>query len=342
MMPRVRADNALARQEKLMSFSTRNIDNLGDTVHVTFPKDKDGFIGRECPVKKCEGYFKIKPGTGLTGSDLKCHCPYCGHTGKPDSFHTKQQLKYAESVAERMVLEALNQDLKSWEFEKQISGPIGIRMSMKFTPGALPPVRHYRDPELETKVICDGCTLAYSIYGVFAYCPDCRAHNSLHILNRNLELTERQLALASTLPDQDLTRHLLEDSLENCVSAFDGFGRETCRVRAAASTDPQGCTAVSFQNLERVQKKLYRLFGFDLTNTLSGQDWASATRSFLKRHVISHRAGVVDQQYVDESGDTSATVGRRIQLTADEVRQLIANLQQMATGLLKGLPPPQA
>jgi hypothetical protein len=51
-------------------------------------------------------------------------------------------------------------------------------------------------------------------------------------------LTQKQLDLACTLADSDLKRHLIEDALENCVSAFDGFGRQTCQIRAQKSVDP--------------------------------------------------------------------------------------------------------
>lgn len=36
--------------------------------------DKEGYTNRECP--KCEKYFKIKFGIGLTAT-TDCHCPYC-------------------------------------------------------------------------------------------------------------------------------------------------------------------------------------------------------------------------------------------------------------------------
>lgn len=318
----------------------RNLDRLGNRISVSIPTDSEGFLGRECPEKDCEGYFKIKPGTGLTGPDLKCHCPYCGHTGDPDTFFTKEQIEYAESMVHRKVIDALNRDFKSLEFNHPAQGSFGIGISMKFTPASLPPVRYYRDPNLETQVTCDSCTLEYSIYGVFGYCPDCRVHNSYQILERNLDLVRKQIALAETLQDPDLTRHLLEDALENCVSSFDGFGRETCLVRAAASTDPKGCTSISFQNLDRVEMRLTKLFAFDLKAGTTSHEWFAARRCFLKRHVIAHRAGVADEQYVDESLDASAIVGRRLQIARVEIEETIAVLQKIANHIVRGLPAP--
>ena len=128
--------------------------------------------------------------------------------------------------------EALNEDLKGLEFEHKPKGAFGIGISMKLQPGAPIPIRHYRERQLETHIRCDTCTLEYAVYGLFGFCPDCATHNSLQILLRNLALVEKQIALAGGLEEADFRQHLIEDSLENCISAFDGFGREASRVFA--------------------------------------------------------------------------------------------------------------
>ncbi|MCU0821733.1 MAG: hypothetical protein MUC95_04570 [Spirochaetes bacterium] len=64
-------------------------------VTITLPRDEKGMMGRECP--ECELVFNIKPGTGLKGEDLPCHCAYCGHVAGHDQFFTKAQIEYAKS-----------------------------------------------------------------------------------------------------------------------------------------------------------------------------------------------------------------------------------------------------
>ena len=63
------------------------------------------------------------------------------------------------------------------------------------------------------------------MYGVFAFCPDCGQHNSLQILEGSFGTVTKLLDLASTAPEE-LGRKLVQNALEDCVSAFDGFGRE--------------------------------------------------------------------------------------------------------------------
>ena len=130
---------------------------------------------------ECESYFKIQPDTGLKGENLPRHCPYCGHAAGPDKFFTKAQVEYAQSVALNQVTGALLKDLKSLEFNYRPHVAFGIGISMKVS-GQPTPIRHYREKQLETEVVCEQCVLRYMIYGVFGFCPDCGVHNSLQIL----------------------------------------------------------------------------------------------------------------------------------------------------------------
>jgi hypothetical protein len=98
---------------------------------------------------------------------------------------------------------------------------------------------------------------------VFAFCPDCGLHNSLQILNKNLEVVEKILDLA-TGTDQELAERLVENALEDCVSAFDGFGRELCRMHAQKSATPARVEKINFQNLDGAKSKVLSAFGIDL------------------------------------------------------------------------------
>lgn len=226
-----------------------------------------------------------------------------------------------ESYALRTVEEALRKDLKSLEFDIKPKGAFGIGISMKLQPSAPLALRRYREKALETAVHCEACTLDYMVYGVFAFCPDCGVHNSLLILRKNLDLVRKQMDLAQKQEDVELARHLREDALENCVSSFDAFARESVRVRAARSCDPEKAVNVSFQNIARALERVNVLFSVDLAAGFPADDLAFLKLCFLRRHLIAHKAGVVDAQYVEESGDRTLAHGRRISIDpADVVR----------------------
>jgi len=305
----------------------RHLRNLGNQFSIPIKPDADGYLGRECPVEACLGYFKITPGTGVKGP-VPCHCPYCGHSGDMNTFTTKEQIEYAKSLVVRRVTDALFKDLKAMEFDhRPPPGGFGIGISMTVTQGARHPIRYYREKELETEVACDNCTLRYAIYGVFGWCPDCGTHNSVQILTKNLELAKKELALAQTL-DKELADHLIGDALENIVAAFDGFAREICRRKGAE---------IRFQSLLAARRKVQEMFGFDFANGLETGEWESACQVFQKRHLLAHKLGVIDEEYVRKANDPSAVEGRRIRVAPAEVAAAITIIEKLGGSLYAGV-----
>jgi len=313
-----------------------HLERLGRRMEVLIKPDGYGFIGRECPVKECLGYFKIALGTGLKGANLPCTCPYCGHTTRHDRFWTKEQIAYARSVAFNRITEAVIADLRQLEFTHRPRGPFGIGLSMRVE-GTPHPIRYYREKRLETELVCENCSLRYAIYGAFGYCPDCRIHNTTNILGKNFDLVGKVLSLAETA-DTDLATHLIGNALEDAVSAFDGFGRETCRVALVAQSKPVP-ENLSFQNLAGAQRNVQSLLNYDLASCLSSDEWALACRCFQKRHLLAHKLGVVDKKYIEQAQDPEAVIGRKIRIRTDEVRDLVAILRRLGSSLVQATAP---
>jgi hypothetical protein len=306
-----------------------NIRRLGNRISIPIQPDAEKFTGRECPNLECEGYFKVEFGTGLKEKDVPCHCPYCGYIAQHDKFWTKEQIEYAKSIALKTVSDALRKDLKKLEFDYKPRGSFGIGMSMKLKPSQPIPIRNYREKKLETEIVCDNCTLRYAIYGVFAFCPDCGQHNSLQILNKNLELVNKMLDMASKA-EKELADHLVRNAIEDCVSSFDGFGREICRVYANKASAPDKVEKLSFQNIEGAKRTLSVLFSINFTAGLSEEEWRIAVSGFQKRHLLSHKMGVVDDEYIQKTGDTQVVVGRKICISDEEVRKLIEIIRKLS------------
>jgi hypothetical protein len=311
----------------------RYLGNLGGHFSVPLPPDKEGYIGRECP--NCQGYFKAVPGTGLKNA-TNCHCPYCGHIAHQSRFTTRDQIEYAKSVAIRRITDAITAELKGLEFDVKPSGAFGIRVSIKVQPGQPHPIRWYREKALETHIECPNCTLRYAVFGVFAFCPDCGQHNSLFILHKNLEIVGKMLDMASSV-EGELAQRLIENALEDCVSSFDAFAREVCRIKAQLSVNSDEALKISFQNLTGARQKVRALFKLDLASGLEEYEWKAAIRAFHKRHLLAHKMGVVDEEYVLKSGDASAVVGHKVRISSDEVRQLIRTVGKVAEHFAAGL-----
>lgn len=311
-----------------------NLRRLGSQMSVQIPTDEKGLTGRQCP--GCSSFFKIEFGTGLSEEDLPCYCPYCGHKADHSEFFTSEQIEYAKSVAVRSITDAVFKDFKKLEFNHKPKGAFGIGLSLKVQRSRVPAIKYYQEETLETEIVCANCTLHYSVFGVFAYCPDCATHNSFQVLDQNFALLEKQVALAER-EGGELGRQLIEDALENAVSVFDAFGRETCKLISEGDSTLINLQGISFQNLEAAYKKVLKLLSIDLKEQLEDGEWDKLLVCFQKRHLLTHTLGVVDLAYINKSGDRSARVGTRVQVSILEVRTLVDILRKVSRVLWRAL-----
>jgi hypothetical protein len=194
--------------------------------------------------------------------------------------------------------------------------------------GSPTPIAYYREEELEERVTCSACTMEYTIYGAFGFCPDCGVHNSLQIVNANFDLVLKALDLAQAAP-ADLAAKLIDNALEDAVSCFDGFGREHC------ATQP---FKISFQSIEVTKDKLQRETGFDLAASLEAAAWRFVTEQFQKRHLLAHKLGVIDTEFVSKTGCSPSLLGRKVTITDGDVRALVTHLKTLAEALCRSVP----
>ena len=291
----------------------RNLHRLCKSTRIPIPTDEQGYAGRECPGSDCGRYFKIMFGTGLETTN--CYCPYCGRSAEHSEFATPDQNGYATSLFLRKAQGAIIKDLE--------------RLNMRVEPSPLPPIQYYSEKELETHVTCHSCTLQYAVYGVFAFCPDCGQHNSLQILRKSFEVVERMLKMPAGLTEEVMEK-LVENALEDCVSAFDGFGHEMCRVYSAKAVEPERVDEVSFQSLEGGRASVQKHFGYDLASPVDEASWKFAVLCFQKRHLFAHKMGVVDEKFVKRTGACAGLLGRKAKVTEKEVADLIQVLTTVA------------
>lgn len=293
------------------------IDN--NKLSVPMPSDDEGYTGRECP--NCEAYFKIVFGTGLQDTSF-CYCPYCGYYKHHNGFTTQAQNEYIISIARNYFSSIVLDKFKELERKYPPNRGRFLNISIKAT-GTPTPIQYYTEKKLETRIECGQCTLKYSVYGVFAHCPDCGEHNSHQILEKNLELAKKELELASNVDEYELSEYLIADSLENVVSAFDGFGREICKIYSARANEPKKAVNISFQNLYKAQHKVLKQFGIDIADALPDEEWHETKRCFQKRHLLAHKMGIIDEEYVSKADDISAIVGHKVPISPEEVSLFI-------------------
>jgi hypothetical protein len=289
-------------------------------ISVPIEPDEEGYLGRECP--QCEKYFKVKGGTGIPNVPA-CHCPYCNHVGDHNTFWTKEQIDYARSVALHQVSRHLLGELKKLERRPDRNAFISLGITVKGEPT---PIIHFSERELEERVTCTACTLQYTIYGAFGYCPDCGIHNSQQIVCANFDLSLRLLDLAASA-DAVVRAKLVENALEDAVSAFDGFGREHC-----AGVSPK----LSFQNIDAARTRLQKEAGIDIALGLTQDEWKFVCEQFQKRHLLAHKMGIIDEEFVRKTG-SMLEVGRKVPIDEANVRTLVKTLKTVVNTLYSGV-----
>lgn len=302
----------------------------GDKFSISIKSDENGYTGRECP--ECECYFKIKFGTGID-DDVLCHCPYCGHTESHDTFFTKEQIEYAKSVAIRQITKEIHKELKKIERRPDPNAFLSIGIKVEGRPH---PIAYYHEQELEQQLVCDNCTLNYSIFGVFGFCPDCGVHNSHQIFEANLSIVKKMLEL-SDKHDADVSEKIIENALEDAVSSIDGYGRELTKISAAKLKDQDKIKNLSFQNIKKAREIILDLFDFDMAANLTKDEWGDVALLFQKRHLITHKMGVIDEVYLKQTGQSESLIRRKIKIDKNEILKLITSLQKIGTSLFQGL-----
>ncbi len=288
-------------------------------IKISFPTDEDGLNGRECP--SCKKYFKVKFGTGIQDS-VPCHCPYCNYINSHDHFWTKDQLDYAKSVAMNYATNEIQKSLKKLEVKPNRNQFISLEIKVKGKPT---PIIRYHEKDLEQKVLCKQCTLEYAIYGKFGYCPDCGIHNSHEIFINNLEIFKKLLLLSSN-QKPEISRLIIDDALKNSVSIFDGFCREILRLKDSSHK-------ISFQNIENARKKILQSYNFDIINGIRETEWVKIIEAFQKRHLLSHKLGIIDEQYIKKTKSIPTLLGKRIDVCEEEVLEVTDLLKKIAEDL---------
>ena len=298
---------------------------MSDTYEVNVPinVDDEGMIGREC--LECKKYFKIKPGTGLPTDH--CHCPYCDYQGNANTFYTQEQLEYGQSVALNKVydlaIEPLINDFSNSlkDLERNSRNNI-FQFKFSTTSSKISfPISHYQEKQIETKITCDNCGLVFSIFGVFARCPDCANLNAFTVFEKSLEVSKKQIEVIKN-PDfpSDLRDKSLKYLLSDSIASFDGLGKELRKKKPTLFPEKPNNL---FQNLIVLDSSIGNLI------SKNHSDFKFLVEMFQARHIYEHNMGVIDDDFIKKVPDFESMNGRIYPLTLDVIDKLIIKMIEL-------------
>lgn len=303
---------------------------------VTIPTNEEGRFARECPNEECSpSYFKVKGGTGITGGQEKAYCPYCRKEAEPDSFTTKDQIRYTEDTVYSEAHRGLDGYIKrslgfNYAGKRQMdSGLFKINMSIDSL--KIPAVAKPNEEELQRVVVCPHCGLDHAVYGLATWCPDCgqdifmtHVHAEFEVIKSMLNDVERRkkdLGIRVAVKD-------LENCLEDSVSIFEAVLKAilTRRLRkdGKSEKDINGILKKvqnGFQNPKHARELITEYLQQSLFDNVAVEERLG--QIFEKRHPITHNLGVADKKYIRRSL-LSEKEGQEIRVTKDEVNEAIA------------------
>jgi len=290
------------------------------SIPVTMICDQEGFFGMRCP--SCEQYFRV------TFRRDTMYCPYCGEWHYGYDFLTDNQRQYVKAYIQAFIT-AIN---KEENIEIDLDSIIDS-LSDNISPFV------YTEQRQQKRVECT-CGVIYDILGEYGGCPLCNKRNSLYVLNQQLAMLEERVD-NPIFPKEEREKREQEwiDILKNCVSGFEALGNDLRQQFLQLPATPQRKNDIrnmSFQTIIVANNKLKSWYGIDFLSGILEEDKAFIIRSFGRRHLFTHNAGVVDQEYLDNTLDTSVRLRERVHVRSKDVKRLIALIRKVGQQLFNG------
>lgn len=318
-----------------------NIKKVGPhqyELSINIPIDEDGRVARECPNNSCSpGYFKVKPGTGITENLEEAYCPYCRFADEPSSFVSEEQVRYSKDQVAREAFKGISKAIENGlglgPSKKKRYGDKHFSMELSYKPGRLPYVRPPSEEILKRDVLCPHCGLDHSVYGLATWCFDCgrdifitHVEAEFDVIRAMLKDTKRRKEeLGARVAQKDI-----ENALEDTVSVFEAALRNQVRRSLAEKGTPKeeienifkNKIKNFFQNITLAPKITEKIVGKCVFEETDEKDVELLNEIFLKRHPITHNLGIVDRKYLEKvrSGELE---GRDVRVTEEEVEQAI-------------------
>lgn len=306
--------------------------------------DKEGYFDMECPNEECLFQFKVHEDDWKNiFRDEQVFCPMCKHEAKADSWFTTQWLdetrdqieKHVEGLIDRALIDSAR------DFNSRQSRNSLFRMSVSVS--GTSPYHHIlpvpAKEEMSLKITCKECNSRYAVIGSAFFCPSCGHNSAEETFDNSLNKIEAKLKSLTVIrkavekiskDDAETTcRSLIETSLNECVVAFQRF----CEVTFTKLYPTEKIKFNAFQKLDVGCEYWKRFYGEDYSDWLTQSEYTKLNELFQKRHLLSHTEGIVDQKYIDKSGDTIYSVGQRIVVKEKDVIKLIDLIKKVVNNI---------
>jgi hypothetical protein len=322
----------------------RELERLNGTKIVSVPihADTEGYFDKECPNDECQSGFKVfAEDWRNVVRDEEMFCPFCRHAAPADQWHTTEQVEAAKQAAvaefQGRINKAMKRDADQWNRRQPRDSFLKITTKVDSRPGHvfLPPMA--AEP-MRLKITCPACACHYAVIGAAFFCPAC-GHNAADLMFiQSLGAIRNALDaipdLRAAITDRDVAettiRLIIENSLQNAITAFQRYAEALYATRFPALPVPRQNV---FQNLADGSALWQAASGKQYSDYMTLAELNTLTRYFQQRHVLAHRQGLVDANYITRSGDTSYRIGQRLVVREASMHECLALVEKLARGI---------
>ncbi|MDQ5986157.1 MAG: hypothetical protein CSYNP_01876 [Syntrophus sp. SKADARSKE-3] len=315
----------------------------GRQVSIPIEADEKGYIDKQCPSNQCGFLFKVnkEDWSNTTFKDKAVWCPMCGHEAAADQWFTIAQVEHAKSEALTVVKGEISNALRSGAqtFNRSQHRNSFISMSMEVKGGTQ---RTYTLPAkaadvMQREIHCDSCSARFSVIGSAYFCPACGANSVVRTYQDSLrkisvkkdseEIVRQALSDAYGKDEAELTcRSLRETCLSDGVTAFQKYCEGLYEPHRKAPFNV-------FQRIDEGSELWRSAIGIGFDSWLTANELNGLKILYQKRHILAHNEGIIDQRYIDKSGDFTYKPGQRLVVSKGDIELLLSLLEKLGVGL---------
>jgi hypothetical protein len=289
--------------------------------------DDQGMWGRNCPY--CQKYFRTTHIMGTT------YCPYCSEAAPDLAFISNQQRTYLTAFYEafaRAHLEKRNTTLNMADITDQTAA------------------WHYSEEKQQFHFTCqtEDCHTQTDILGEVGYCPRCGRTNARSLFSAFVDKElDRVEQVRKSVPDRHEREAVWEKMIGDALSRFEALARhlrQKLMCYPMTASRRKQLEQLSFQRPLAADALLEEWFGIGVlewsgnsTNPKRQVDTGEVPfikKMIQRRHILIHNGGLVDQEYLDQSGDADVQLGERIRVSSKDAKRFLKNVREMGMNLL--------
>ena len=303
--------------------------------------DDEGYLDRKCPSEECECAFKVHIEDWRDKvRDEESFCPFCGHRATAGSWCTEDQLDYLKEAGvayfRSRIGRAMKRDADNLNRRQSSDSFITITMKVDSRPVQVPVPPQAADP-MQLKICCPACTCRYAAIGAAFFCPAC-GHNSAELtFGQTLNGIQRTLRafpeIRAAIVDPDTAettlRQITENGLINAVTAFQRYAEAQYESFPAARLARRN----AFQNLQEGSDLWHSVSGRRYEDYLASDELAVLTKYFQQRHLLAHTQGIVDDDYIERTGDTASQVGQRLVIRSTAISECLRLVDKLTRAM---------